>query len=43
MPRVNLVDPATGAANPLLDKIKGAFGTAPNMFRAAPSRIRRLP
>jgi hypothetical protein len=36
MPRVNLVDPATatGAAKPLLDEIKGAFGTAPNMFRA---------
>jgi len=33
---VNLVDPATatGAAKPLLDEIKGAFGTAPNMFRA---------
>ena len=36
MPRVNLVDPATaaGAAKPLLDEIKGAFGTTPNMFRA---------
>jgi uncharacterized peroxidase-related enzyme len=36
MPRANLVDPATatGAAKPLLDEIKGAFGTAPNMFRA---------
>jgi AhpD family alkylhydroperoxidase len=36
MPRVNLVDPATatGASKPLLDEIKGAFGTAPNMFRA---------
>jgi AhpD family alkylhydroperoxidase len=36
MPRLNLVDPATatGAAKPLLDEIKGAFGTAPNMFRA---------
>ncbi|MGH6850274.1 MAG: hypothetical protein ACREDD_07480 [Methylocella sp.] len=36
MGRVNLVDPATatGAAKPLLDEIKGAFGTAPNMFRA---------
>jgi len=35
MPRVNLVDPATatGAAKPLLDEIKGAFGAAPNMFR----------
>jgi uncharacterized peroxidase-related enzyme len=35
MPRANLVDTtATGAAKPLLDEIKGAFGTAPNMFRA---------
>ncbi len=36
MPRVNLVDPATatGAAKPLLDEIKGAFGSVPNMFRA---------
>jgi AhpD family alkylhydroperoxidase len=36
MPRVNLVDPATaiGAAKPLLDEIKGAFSTTPNMFRA---------
>jgi AhpD family alkylhydroperoxidase len=36
MPRVNLVDPATatGAAKALLDDIKGALGTAPNMFRA---------
>jgi AhpD family alkylhydroperoxidase len=36
MPRVNLVDPATatGAAKAPLDEIKGAFGTAPNMFRA---------
>jgi uncharacterized peroxidase-related enzyme len=36
MPRVNLVDPATatGAAKPLLNEIKGTFGTAPNMFRA---------
>src|SRR6202035_2550687 len=36
MPRMNLVDPATatGAAKPLLNEIKGAFGTAPNMFRA---------
>jgi len=35
MPRVNLVDPgtATGAAKPLLDEIKGAFGSVPNMFR----------
>ena len=31
-----MFDPATatGAAKPLLDEIKGAFGTAPNMFRA---------
>jgi hypothetical protein len=36
MPRVNLVEPATatGAVKPLLDEIKGVFGTAPNMFRA---------
>jgi uncharacterized peroxidase-related enzyme len=36
MPRVNLVDPgtATGDARPLLDEIKGAFGSVPNMFRA---------
>jgi uncharacterized peroxidase-related enzyme len=36
MPRLNLVDPATatGAAKPLLDEIKGAFGSVPNMFRA---------
>lgn len=36
MPRVNLVDPATatGAAKPVLDEIKGAFGSVPNMFRA---------
>ena len=36
MARVNLVDPitATGAAKPLLDEIKGAFGAAQNMFRA---------
>jgi AhpD family alkylhydroperoxidase len=36
MPRVNLVDPATaaGAAKSLLDEIKGAFGSVPNMFRA---------
>jgi uncharacterized peroxidase-related enzyme len=36
MPRINLVDPATatGAAKPLLDEIKAAFGTSPNMFRA---------
>ena len=36
MPRVNLVDSATatGAAKPVLDEIKGAFGTVPNMFRA---------
>jgi uncharacterized peroxidase-related enzyme len=36
MLRVNLVDPATatGAAKPVLDEIKGAFGTVPNMFRA---------
>ncbi|MGH6839773.1 MAG: carboxymuconolactone decarboxylase family protein [Methylocella sp.] len=36
MARVNLVDPATatGAAKPLLDEIKGAFGATPNMFRA---------
>jgi len=36
MPRVKLVDPATatGAAKPLVDEIKGAFDTAPNMFRA---------
>jgi AhpD family alkylhydroperoxidase len=36
MPRVNLVDPgtATGDAKPLLDEIKGAFGSVPNMFRA---------
>lgn len=36
MPRVNLVDPATAAADAkaLLDEIKSAFGTAPNMFRA---------
>jgi uncharacterized peroxidase-related enzyme len=36
MPRVNLVDPATaaGAAKPLIDEIKGAFGSVPNMFRA---------
>jgi AhpD family alkylhydroperoxidase len=34
--RVNLIDPitATGAAKPLLDEISGAFGAAPNMFRA---------
>lgn len=36
MPRVKLVDPATatGAAKPLLDEMRGAFGTAPNMLRA---------
>jgi uncharacterized peroxidase-related enzyme len=36
MPRVNLVNPgtATRAAKPLLDEIKGAFGSVPNMFRA---------
>jgi uncharacterized peroxidase-related enzyme len=36
MPRVNLVDPSTaiGAAKPVLDEIKGAFGGVPNMFRA---------
>ena len=36
MPTVNLVDPATatGAAKPLFDEIKGAFGKAPNMSRA---------
>jgi uncharacterized peroxidase-related enzyme len=36
MPRVNLVDPATatGAAKPVLDEIKSAFGTVPNMFKA---------
>jgi len=41
--RVNLVDPAiaTGAAKPLLDEIKGAFGTAQNMFPS--SSIRPLP
>ncbi|MCI0466538.1 MAG: peroxidase-related enzyme [Beijerinckiaceae bacterium] len=36
MPRVDLVDSATapGAAKPLLEEIKGAFGSVPNMFRA---------
>ncbi|MGH6835358.1 MAG: carboxymuconolactone decarboxylase family protein [Methylocella sp.] len=36
MARVNLIDPAaaTGEAKLLLEQIKGAFGTAPNMFRA---------
>jgi uncharacterized peroxidase-related enzyme len=36
MARVNLVDPetATGVVKPLLDQVKNAFGTAPNMFRA---------
>ena len=36
MARVVLIDPetATGEAKPVLDKIKSAFGTTPNMFRA---------
>lgn len=36
MTRVNLVDPAQAspAVKPTLDKISGAFGTVPNMFRA---------
>lgn len=36
MARVNLIEPETAAgdAKPLLDQIKRAFGTAPNMFRA---------
>jgi hypothetical protein len=38
------VDPATatGAGKPLLDKIKGAFGTPPNMFRAVANSPRCL-
>lgn len=36
MAHVNLVDPAAAPApvKPTLDKINGAFGTVPNMFRA---------
>ncbi|MGE0152057.1 MAG: carboxymuconolactone decarboxylase family protein [Reyranellaceae bacterium] len=36
MARVNLVDPASSAAavKPTLDRIHGAFGVVPNMFKA---------
>ncbi len=36
MARVELTDPSnvTGEAKPVLEKIKAAFGTTPNMFRA---------
>ena len=36
MTRVNLVDPASSSAavRPALDKINGAFGVVPNMFKA---------
>ncbi|HET6375224.1 MAG TPA: peroxidase-related enzyme [Methylocella sp.] len=36
MPRVNLLDPGTApsGSSPLLQEIKTAFGTVPNMFRA---------
>ncbi|MBP2301373.1 carboxymuconolactone decarboxylase family protein [Azospirillum picis] len=36
MAHVNLVDPATSSAavKPTLDRIKGAFGVVPNMFKA---------
>lgn len=36
MAYINLVDPASSAATvkPVLDKINGAFGAVPNMFRA---------
>ncbi|MBP2308513.1 peroxidase-related enzyme [Azospirillum melinis] len=36
MAHVNLVDPASSAATvkPTLDRIKGAFGVVPNMFKA---------
>lgn len=36
MTRVNLIDPASSsvAVRPALDKINGAFGVVPNMFKA---------
>lgn len=36
MARVNLIDPASSSAavKPTLDKINGAFGVVPNMFKA---------
>ena len=36
MTRVNLIDPASSSAavRPALDKINGAFGVVPNMFKA---------
>ena len=36
MAHINLVDPASSSAavKPTLDKINGAFGVVPNMFKA---------